>query len=103
VDVHGLNALDSAGEIGYWLAEDMQGHGIITRSCRALLDYAFNDRGMNRIQIRAATDNTRSWAIAERLGFTYEGIQRQAGFASRGFHDLAVYSMLAHEWKGKGH
>ncbi len=99
-----LDSLDRAGEIGYWLAEEAQGKGIATRACRALLDYVFNDRDMHRIQIRAATDNSRSRAIPERLGFTYEGVQRQAGYTGeRGFHDLAVYSMLAHEWKGQGH
>ena len=97
-----LDPLDRAGEIGYWLAEEAQGKGIVTRACRTLLDYAFNDRGMHRIQVRAATDNARSRAIPERLGFTYEGIQRQAEYAGGRFHDLAVYSMLAHEWKGRG-
>ncbi len=94
-----LDSPDRAGEIGYWLAEDAQGKGIVTRACRALLDHVFNDRDMHRIQIRAATENTRSRALPERLGFTYEGIQRQAEYVGGRFRDLAVYSILAHEWK----
>jgi ribosomal-protein-serine acetyltransferase len=98
-----LDSLDRAGEIGYWLAEEAQGKGIVTRACRSLLDHVFNDLDMHRIQIRAATDNTRSRAVPERLGFTYEGVQRQAEHVGGRFRDLAVYSMLTHEWKGKGH
>jgi ribosomal-protein-serine acetyltransferase len=56
---------------------------------------------MNRLQIRAAVDNTRSRAIPERLRFTFEGVQRQAKLLNDDFQDLAVYSMLAAEWQLK--
>ena len=96
-----LGSTDRASEIGYWLAENVQGRGIATRACRTLLDYAFGSRGMNRLQIRAAVDNTRSRAIPERLRFTFEGVQRQAKLLNDDFQDLAVYSMLAAEWQLK--
>ena len=96
-----LGSPDRASEIGYWLAENVQGRGIATRACRTLLDYAFGSRGMNRLQIRAAVDNTRSRAIPERLRFTFEGVQRQAKLLNDDFQDLAVYSMLAAEWQLK--
>lgn len=98
VGVMGANSPSRAGEIGYWLAEDAQGQGIITRSCRAILDYVFALEGMNRMQIRAATGNTKSRAIPERLGFTFEGVQRQAELVNGVFYDLAMYSMLKEEW-----
>lgn len=53
---------------------------------------------MNRAQIRAMPENSRSIAIPARLGFTYEGIQRQAELLRGKFYDFAVYSMLASEW-----
>lgn len=101
VGVLGLGGLDSANraaEFGYWLAEEAQGKGIITRGCRALIETAFRERGIHRIVIRTAHDNVRSRAVAERLGFTMEGNQREAFLMQGGFRDVVVYSLLVHEW-----
>jgi ribosomal-protein-serine acetyltransferase len=97
--ISGLASPNRAAEIGYWLAEPLQGRGLVTRCCRAAMEYSFEARRMNRLQIRAAVDNTRSRAIPERLGFVFEGIQRQAVLVNGAFQDLAVYSMLASEWQ----
>ncbi|MBI4311797.1 MAG: GNAT family N-acetyltransferase [Chloroflexi bacterium] len=101
IGVQNLGSRARFCEIGYWLAESAQGQGIITRSCRALLDYLFAFEGINRVQIRAAVGNTRSRAIPERLGFTLEGILRQADLASGVFLDMAMYSLLREEWQRK--
>ena len=80
----------------------MQGRGIVTRSCRALVDYMFEQLSMNRVVIRALADNVRSRGIPHRLGFTLEGIQRQSELLyDDAFQDMAVYSMLASEWPDK--
>ncbi len=92
--------LNDAAEVGYWLAEGQQGRGITTRSCAAMVDELLRVRGMNRVVIRAAVDNTRSRAVPERLGFVHEGVERQAVKLPDGYVDMAVYSMLASEWRG---
>ena len=84
-------------EIGYWLSENKQGLGIITHSCKTLIDYILNSKDINRIQIKAATENLKSRAIPERLGFTFEGIERDGELHTRGFVDLAIYSLLKKE------
>lgn len=84
-------------EIGYWLSESFQHKGIITRSCKALINYAFDKMDMNRIQIKAAEENLKSRNVAERLGFTCEGIERDGELHSRGFVDLVIYSLLKAE------
>ena len=61
-------------EIGYWLGKQYQGNGIITRACQYLIDYAFTQLGMHKIQISAAEENTSSRSVCERLGMTLEGI-----------------------------
>lgn len=88
----------STGELGYWLAEWATGRGIMTRSCRALIDFGFNKRGYNRIVIRFVPENVASRRIAERLGFTQEGVARQAYKMHDGLHDLVTYSLLRSEW-----
>lgn len=86
-------------EIGYWLAAPFQGKGIMTKACRALTDHAFNQLKLNRVEICCVTENKRSRMIPERLGFTLEGVLRQGEWLHDSFYDLAVYSMLASEWK----
>lgn len=85
-------------EIGYWMSERFQGNGIMTRSCKVLIDYIFSSKEINRIQIKAATENLKSRAIPERLGFKLEGIERDGELHSYGFVDLTVYGLLNKEF-----
>jgi ribosomal-protein-serine acetyltransferase len=84
--------------IGYWIGEKYQGRGLMTAACRVMLATAFEDMGLNRVEIRAATDNNRSRSIPERLGFRLEGILRQSAWLDDHFQDMAVYSLLRSEW-----
>ena len=94
---------DIQGEIGYWLAEDHGGRGVMTRCCSAVIDYGFGELGLHRIQIWADALNRRSRAVPERLGFTLEGTRREdtrvrgTGGASE-WRDTVVYSLLDREW-----
>ena len=99
IGILGIKASSRKGEIGYWISEDQQGKGLITRTCAALVPYGFNELGLNRIVIRAAVANSRSRAVPERLGFTYEGTERQSEWQYDHFLDVAVYSVLADEWR----
>lgn len=99
--VIGFHAIDWANRstsIGYWLAESHQGAGMMTASCRAVVQYAFSVWNVNRILIRCATGNLRSQAIPERLGFVREGVQREAEWLYDHFVDLINYSLLRAEW-----
>ena len=86
-------------EIGYWLSEKQQKKGIVTQSVSALLDYAFSELGLNRVQIRCAVGNIPSKNIPRRLGFLFEGIERDGELLSDNqFTDIEVYSTLKREW-----
>ena len=85
-------------EIGYWVDAQHQGMGLVTKCCRAAIDRAFKKMGMNRVQIRCATGNIRSKNIPKRLGFTFEGIEREAELLNGRFLDLEVYGMLRKDW-----
>ena len=89
------------GEIGYWITAEFEGRGIVTRAVRALLGLGFAEIGLHRIEIRAGVDNTRSRAVAERLGFTRESVARGAGRGAHGFYDQVVYSILEDEWQDR--
>lgn len=100
IGFHNLDLMNKSAHIGYWLAKEAQGKGIITRCCRVLLDYLFNDLGLNRVQINCMVENVKSRAIPVRLNFVEEGIGRQSGFHLGKFVDFVVYSMLAEDWNG---
>jgi ribosomal-protein-serine acetyltransferase len=98
VGFHSVNWPHGSTTIGYWLAERHQGRGLMTRAVRAMVDHAFAEWDLHRVEIRAATDNRRSRAIPERLGFREEGVQREAERIGERYNDLAVYGLLAPEW-----
>lgn len=70
----------------------------MTEAVRALTTHAFTVLKLNRVEIRAAVGNVRSRAIPERLGFSQEGVARQAERIGDRYEDSVVYSMLATEW-----
>ncbi|HKK78896.1 MAG TPA: GNAT family N-acetyltransferase, partial [Phaeodactylibacter sp.] len=86
-------------ELGYWLAEPLQGRGIVSKSCAALLRYAFADLCLNRVVLKTMRDNQASRAVAQRLGFVHEGRLREAFFYQDSYHDLELYSILRKDWK----
>jgi len=100
---HYLDWRDSKTEFGYWLGESFQGHGLMTSACQALVTHAFEELSLNRVEIFCASGNTKSRAIPERLGFTQEGVLRQAEWLHDRFVDQVVYGMLASEWAHKSH
>jgi RimJ/RimL family protein N-acetyltransferase/ubiquinone/menaquinone biosynthesis C-methylase UbiE len=85
-------------ELGYWVGASFQGQGLATRACRALIEIAFGQLGLNRVEIRCIEENVRSRAAAERLGFAREGVIRQARWRKDHFVNHVVYGMLASEW-----
>ncbi len=102
VGVAGFNWIDGANRsaaIGYWLAQDAEGHGLMTTAVSALLRHGFRTLKLNRIEIRAGVRNRRSRAIPKRLGFRHEGTLRQAELLANRYVDHAVYGLLAEEWR----
>ena len=85
-------------ELGYWLAKPMQGKGIVLTCVKKLINYAFISQKLNRVQIKVAEKNTKSEAIPIRLGFTFEGIEREGELHNTKYLHLKVYSLLKSEY-----
>jgi len=82
-------------EIGYWLSKKYQKQGIITKCVDKLCDFAFNKLEINRIQIKCAVENISSKNIPQKMGFKFEGIERQGELLTADFYtDLEIYSKL---------
>jgi ribosomal-protein-serine acetyltransferase len=94
-----INKTNKIGVVGYWLGEKFQGKGIMTRAFETLINYGFKELGLNRIEVSVATENHKSRALPERLGFTEEGKLRQAEWLYDHYVDHVIYGLLAEDWK----
>lgn len=99
IGTHKVDWMNRKVEIGYWIAARFQGRGIVTAACRALIDHAFEELQLNRVEIHCATGNQKSCAIPKRLGFRFEGVLREAQLLHERYLDINVYSMLSREWR----
>ena len=92
----GLHDIDWQGyqcDTGYWVRKRAQGQGFATEAANALVRYAFGALGMRRIGLTHSGGNEASRRIAERLGFSFEGIQRGANILPGGkFADRYCYA-----------
>jgi ribosomal-protein-serine acetyltransferase len=99
---HRIDRDNLSTSIGYWLAERFEGQGLMTTAVRRIIAHAFDELGLHRVELRVSPDNTRSRALAERVGFREEGVLRGAErFADDDFRDLVVYSILRDDWEGR--
>jgi ribosomal-protein-serine acetyltransferase len=96
-----IDPVNGIGEIGYWLSQSHQGQGIMTKCNQAVVRAGFEELGLNKIEIRCATGNLRSRAMAERLGFVEEGVLRQRQWLYDHHVDHVVYSMLKWEFNSR--
>jgi ribosomal-protein-serine acetyltransferase len=94
VSTNRIDRFHKKTDIGYCLDEEYTGKGIMTSSVKALTNYLFKELDINRIEIKVIPENIKSWAIPERLGFTFEGILRQDKFLNGKFFDSKIYSLL---------
>jgi ribosomal-protein-serine acetyltransferase len=97
IGLHRIDVANRAASIGYWIDEADEGRGIMTRACRVIVEIGFRKYNLHRIEIRCATDNHKSAAIAQRLGFVEEGVLRESEWLYDHWVDLRVFSALDHD------
>lgn len=96
-----INWSNKTAQIGYWLGEEFQGNGIMTKVAKTLTEYAFSELKLNKVEIRVAFENKKSRSIPERLDFVNEGSIRQAEWLYDHYVDHVVYGILVEEWVKK--
>lgn len=89
---------DARGEIGWVFDPDHSGRGLATEAARAVLDLAFGELGLHRVEARLVLENQRSAALCERLGMQREAHFRELERSTDGWVDLVVYGLLDREW-----
>jgi ribosomal-protein-serine acetyltransferase len=101
IGCHPIDWANRNCSLGYWLDAGQQGKGVITRCCANLMDYLFDELLLHRIEIRCGTENRRSCAVPERLGFIREGVASEAEWVMDRWVDLVVWGMLEHQWRSR--
>lgn len=99
ISLHYIDWMNKITSIGYFVAEERQGKGIVTSCVQTILLHVFDELHLNKVIIQCASENTRSRAIPIRLGFQEEGISRDGQWLCDRYVDLITYSLLLREWK----
>jgi ribosomal-protein-serine acetyltransferase len=101
VAVFWLNDRSAAVEFGYWLAEEYERKGIITRCVSALMDHAIDHMGIQQFVIGCALINQRSRAVPERLGYRLHATVPNGEVIGDFIYDRVIYGIAAAAWRGR--
>jgi RimJ/RimL family protein N-acetyltransferase len=94
IGIHRIVEEERRCDIGYWLAREARGRGVMTRAVRLLSAWAFGELLVDRIEIIVDPRNAASRAVAERAGFRFEGVLRSYVVINDRRRDMAMYSLL---------
>jgi RimJ/RimL family protein N-acetyltransferase len=94
----GLRWIEDIVEVGYWTRADARGRGVAGRAL-VLATRAAIERGAARVQLRADVENAASRRVAEKAGFTAEGVLRSVHWSPRlgRRQSWVMYSLLPGE------
>jgi RimJ/RimL family protein N-acetyltransferase len=102
IGIDAINRVDGRCDLGYWLAREARGHGVMTRAVGLLSEWAFDNLPVDRIEITVEPENGASRAVAERAGYTFEGVLRSHTVIKGVRRDMAMYSLLRAELHSPG-
>jgi ribosomal-protein-serine acetyltransferase len=94
-----VSKLGKIAEFGYWVRTDEQSKGICTEAVDRLLEEAFNSLGYHKVTLRIAVGNHASDRVAEKLGFTREGVLREELLIRGNWVDHSLWSLLDREYR----
>ncbi|WGL61356.1 GNAT family protein [Pigmentibacter sp. JX0631] len=86
-------------ELGFVLNKEWWGKGIALDAVQCLINYAFENYEIQRIEAFCVTENLKSWTLLEKIGMLREGIRRNFFYKNKIFYDIYMYSILKNEWK----
>lgn len=88
-------------ELGYITVVGRQGQGVARECMTGVMDYLFGTEEHRKLYVEIDAANDASVALAERLGFSREGLLREHEATHSGVCDLLVYGMLKRDWSAR--
>jgi RimJ/RimL family protein N-acetyltransferase len=95
--LYAIELAEQRAAVGYWLAPHARGRGVATHATRLLARWAFEVLALERLELTCGPDNEASQRVAERCGFTREGMLRSHMRFKGGRRDTVVYGLLPGE------
>ncbi len=86
--------LGEVGSIGYWVTKQARGRGIATRATMLLARWAVTEGDVERLELTTHPENAASQRVAEKAGFTREGVLRCHTKFREGRRDSVIFSLL---------
>lgn len=81
-------------ELGYYIAEEYWGKGIMTDAVKQICSYVFSNSDIIRIYAEPFSDNTASCRVLEKAGFTFEGTLHQNAVKNGRVLDMRMYAVM---------
>lgn len=94
-----VSKLGKIAEIGYWVRSDETNGGICTEAVDRLLEEAFGALSYHKVILRIAVGNDASDRVAQKLGFTREGVLREELLIRGNWVDHSLWSLLDREYR----
>ena len=94
ISVVKLNENTEAADMGYCMGKAYWGRGLMPEALKAVMDYLFDEAGLNRIAACHDVNNPRSGRVMDKTGMTQEGIHRAAGKNNQGICDEVWHAIL---------
>jgi RimJ/RimL family protein N-acetyltransferase len=80
--------------VGYWLVPEARGQGLVTEAASLLIDWAFVNLALERIEFAILPENQASQGVAERLGATPEGLREHSHQSTDGrWWPMTIWSL----------
>lgn len=96
--VNQIRPLDRVANVGYWVRTSLTGRGIATAATKQVIDWAFAETDLVRLEIVVAVGNVASQRVAEKLGAVREAVLRKRVVASGESVDGMMYSIIREDW-----
>ena len=99
VTLHRMDLSNRRAEVGFALAREAWGHGLMREALTTLIAFAFDDLRMHRLEADVDPDNDASLGLLERLGFQREGYLRERWIVAGAIRDTVLLGLLEREWR----
>ena len=80
--------------------KDNQNKGIGTFAIKKILEHAFENMNLQRVELYTLMDNKRAQHLYEKIGFVREGVKRKCVYKKGEYKDMILYAILREEWWG---
>jgi RimJ/RimL family protein N-acetyltransferase len=100
IGIWGIDHVNGNAWIGAWIDPAHHGQGYAPRGTALVVDYAFEELDLHRLQTGVFEPNRPSQRVMEKLGFVREGVERESMYIEGAWYDTYKYGLLRSDWDG---